>query len=139
MRCPMLFSFLALLVGLFLGCQSPEKAAIQPLPSDAAPLGYAELVQRGKAQVAAAHEFFYQDHWDEVKQAATALRDTSAALAVLQPDHVPAAKRADLATHIKELAEAAAALGDGAAAKDVAKTSDAIRRLHLVVRQLRPD
>lgn len=139
MRCviPLAVSILAFVV--ILGCQSPEKAAIQPLPTDAAPLGYAELVSRGHAQVAAAHEFFYQDRWDDVKKAAEAIRDTSAALTVIKPDNVPTAKRANLAVQTKELTEAAAGLSDAAAAKDVAKASEAIRRLHLVVRQLRPD
>lgn len=122
-----------------LSCQSAEKAALAPLPTSGAPLAYADLVGRGKAQVAAAHEFFYQDRWDEVRQASTAMRETAGALAALKPETVPAVKQASLAAQTKELADAAAVLQEAAATKDVAKTTEAFRRLHLVVRQLRVD
>lgn len=128
-----------LMLGLTLGCQSPEKAAIQPLPIDSPPLAYSEWVSRGKLQVSAAHEFFYQDRWDEVKQASAALRETANALASLKADQVPAPKQAQLAAYSKELSDAATALQEASAAKDAAKTTEAFRRLHLVVRQLRAD
>lgn len=122
-----------------LSCQSPEKAAIQPLPPDAAPLPYGDLVNRGKAQVAAAHEFFYQDRWDDVKKASVALNETAASLTALKPEAVPEPKRAQLTASVKELTDASNELQQAANTKDVAKTTDAFRRLHLAVRQLRPD
>ena len=121
------------------GCQSSEKAAITPLPPDSPPLAYTELVLRGKAQVAAAHEFFYQDRWDEVKQAAVALQETANRLKDLKTDAVPTVKQPQLAELIKELSEAATQLGEAGAAKDVGKATESFRRLHLVVRQLRVD
>jgi hypothetical protein len=121
-------------------CQSAEKAAIQPLPPDQPPLSYAELVARGKAQVAAAHEFSYQDRWADMQQAANAMRETAGMLANLKADNVPAGKRADLDRLTREMTEAANALHDsGKAPQDINKTADALRRLHLVVRQLRPE
>jgi len=122
-----------------LSCQSAETVALTPRPPDAPPLTYAELVNLGKNQVAAAHEFFYQDKWDQVKQAATALRDTANHLGAIQPEAVPQVQRGKLPELTKELSVAAALLHDAALAKDVDKTSEAFRRLHLVVRQLRAD
>ncbi len=139
MRRHLAFAAVVFLLACCSSCQSAEKAALQPLPADGAPLPYADLVGRGKAQVAAAHEFFYQDRWDEVRQASVAMRDTANALNALKPDVVPAARRDSLASSAKELTEAAAALQEASATKDVAKTTDAFRRLHLVVRQLRAD
>ncbi len=121
------------------GCQSPEKAAIQPLPPDSPPMAYSELVARGKAQVAAAHEFFYQDRWDEVKQAAVALQETAHRLSALKPDNVPTIKQEQLADLTKELTQAALQLNEAGLDKDVTKATESFRRLHLVVRQLRVD
>lgn len=130
---------LGLAISGVLSCQSAETVTVTPRPPDAPPLTFAELVTLSKNQVAAAHEFFYQDKWDQVKQAAIALRDTANHLAAVKPEGVPQAQRGKLPELTKELSAAAAFLHEAAEAKDVDKTSDAFRRLHLVVRQLRSD
>lgn len=122
-----------------LSCQSAATETVTPRPPDAPPLTFPELVTLSKNQVAAAHEFFYQDKWDQVKQAANALRDTANHLAAVKPEAIPQTQRGKLPELTKELSAAAASLHEAAEAKDVDKTSEAFRRLHLVVRQLRSD
>lgn len=118
------------------GCQSVEKASVQPLTPGGPPLTYDELVQRGKNQVTYAHESFYKDDWDEVKRAALAMRETATHLASLNLDSVPAAKRAQFAKLSKEWGDAAATLQDSGQAKDPEKTSAAFTKLHLVIRRM---
>jgi hypothetical protein len=121
------------------GCQSPERAAVQPLPPNAGPLTYPDLVNRAKAQVAAGQEFFFRDSWTDVEQAADALRQTGELLGKLKPEDVPANKRDMLAKQVKELTDAAGALREAGQAKDARAATQAFQRLHLVVRELRPD
>jgi hypothetical protein len=131
--------FLGITISGTLSCQSAETVTVTPRPPDAPPLTFPELVTLSKNQVAAAHEFFYQDKWDQVKQAANALRDTANHLAAVKPEAIPQAQRGKLPELTKELSAAAASLHEAAEAKDVDRTSEAFRRLHLVVRQLRAD
>jgi hypothetical protein len=118
------------------GCQSAEKASVQPLPAGGPPLTYADIVLRGKNQVSYAHESFYRDQWDEVKRAATAMKETSTQLGTLEPESVPLARRAQFAKLAKEWAEAADHLQTSGQAKDADKTTAAFTKLHLVIRQL---
>ncbi len=128
-----------LLTLLLAGCQTPERAAVQPLPPDAPPLPYSEAVTRARLQVSAAQEFFYRDSWLEVTQAADAIKETAGMLAKFKPEEVPAKQRDHLAKNSKELSDAATALHASGQAQDVIKTTDAMQRLHLAVRALRPD
>jgi len=125
------------LLAVALGCQTPERAAVQPLPPDAAPLSYPDLVQRVSLQVGAAHEFFYRDAWPDVTQASTAMQETATMLAKLKPEDVPAKHRDTLAKYSKELSEAATALREAGQSKDAIKTTEAFQKLHLAVRELR--
>lgn len=125
------------LLACTLGCQTPEHAAVQPLPPDSPPLNYADLVQRASLQVGAAHEFFYRDAWPDVAQASTAMQETATMLGKLKPEDVPAKHRDTLAKYSKDFGEAAAALRDAGKAKDAIKTTEAFQRLHLTVRELR--
>src|SRR5947209_6240522 len=106
---------------LVVGCQTPEKAAVQPLPPDSGPLSYVDLVQRAMLQVGAAHEFFYRDAWVDVGQASVAMQETATLLGKLKADDVPARHRDSLTKDAKELSEAATALHDAGQAKDAIK------------------
>ncbi len=126
-----------LLLFLTIGCQSPERAALRPIPPDAAPLTYEELLTRARGQASAAQEFFFRDSWPDVEQAADALQQTAAHLAKLKPEDVPTKHRAEQAKHVKEIEQIAVDLHAAAKGKDVAKTNDAMQRLNLKVRELR--
>jgi hypothetical protein len=127
----------SLVVVLFAGCQSAEKAAVSPLPPNTPPLTFTESVQRATLQVGAAHEFFYRDAWDDVTQASTALIDTATRLADLKPEDVPAKHRDQYAKYAKALTEAAAELRTASQAKDAVKTTQVFQKLHLTVRDMR--
>jgi hypothetical protein len=125
------------LLAVILGCQTAERAAVQPLPPDAPPMSYTDLTVRASLQVSAAHEFFYRDAWADVNQASVAMQETATLLNKLKPEDVPEKHRTTLAKNTKEFVDAATALRDAGQAKDVIKTTEAFQRLHLAVRELR--
>jgi hypothetical protein len=128
------------MLGLFLllsGCQTPERAAIAPLPADTPSMSYKELTERAKRQVWAAYEFSCTDSWTEVEQAATSLQQTSGLLAKLRAEDVPDKQRPQFTRLVKELDEGAGALRDAGHAKDLKKTDEALNKLHITIRDLR--
>jgi hypothetical protein len=131
-------SGLILLTIIVAGCKTPE-SAVQPLPPDAPPLSYQELLNRAKSQVAAAQEFFYRDSWREVEQAALALQQTAELLSKIKQEDLPVRQREQAAKLVKELQDAAVALGDSGKAHDALKTTAAFQRLNLTIRELRSE
>src|SRR5207247_2603049 len=89
------------------GCQSAEKASLQPIPPDAPPPTFGELMQRGKTQINAAHEFYYSDRWKDVEQAATAIKETGTYLTKLPQTNWNDKQKAQFAQLTKEFNEAA--------------------------------
>ncbi len=128
---------LFLLALLLAGCQGPaEKLPVMPVPIDGPPLSYAEVVQRTKTQAATALEAFYVDQWADLSNLAGGL-DQSAAL-LRKAMEVPADHQPTLGKDADELARLAGELREAAQAHDVERTNDALRRLNLKVRALRP-
>jgi hypothetical protein len=119
------------------GCQSPEKRALQPIPEDAGPITYNDLLDRARGQASAAQEFFFRDSWTEVVEASVALQQTAAHLAKLKPEAIPEKHRATLAKAAQEVDDIATDLHAAARAQDVAKTNEVMQRLNLKVRELR--
>jgi hypothetical protein len=119
-------------------CQTPE-SAVQPLPPNAQPLSYQELLNRTKAQVAAAQEFFYRDSWREVEQAALSLQQSAELLGKVKPEDLPLRQRDQSAKLAKQIQEAAVALGESARAHDVLKTTQAFQSLNLTIREMRAE
>jgi hypothetical protein len=130
---------MGLLLLFLAGCQTAERAAVQPLPADTTALTYQDLVGRAKAQVSAAQEFFYRDSWADVAQAADALKETAGLLGKFDPKNVPEKQQKGLTQNAKELTDAATRLHDAGQAEDAIKTTEAFQKLHLTIRDLRPD
>jgi len=127
---------LALLgLALFVGCQSPERAALQPLPPEAPFPSYPELVERAEKQVWAAHQYFYRDSWKDVELASDALKETATLLTKAKTDDLTAKQKEALPKLTTELTEASQALREASIAKDATKTTQAFQRLHLTIRQ----
>ncbi|MER3416336.1 MAG: hypothetical protein C4297_09025 [Gemmataceae bacterium] len=120
------------------GCQSPEQAALQPLPDEKTPLTYAELFQRAKSQVGAAQEFFFADRWDEVEQVGDALQKTAARMKTLPAEAIPANKRDRFAGDLEALQAGAAELKKAGQARDATRVNAALQQLNLKIRDLRP-
>jgi hypothetical protein len=120
------------------GCQlSAERVAIKPLPADVGPVPYGDLIQRVRSQATAATEAFYADKWSDLEEAAKGLEQATHYLP--KATEVPARHQADLAKLAQDLGKEAGQLRDAAKAKDDKLTNEALQRLHLKVRALRPE
>jgi hypothetical protein len=119
-----------------LGCQAAaERAALNPLPDDAAPLPYSDVLGRARLQAMAANEAFYVDRWPDVEDAARGLEQSARFLK--QATAVPIERKSDLGTRSDRLAGDAHQLRDAAKARDVDRTNTTLQRIHLQIRDLR--
>ncbi len=123
---------------LLAACQAPdERAALTPLPDDAPPLPYAELLTRARYQSTLATEAFYVDKWTDVEDAARGLQQTARFLPKAQD--VPARQKDALPVVSGDLSKDAGRLLEAARAKDVKEANDALQQVQLVVHELRLD
>lgn len=123
---------------LALGCQvPPDRTALRPLPDEAQPLPYAELLTRARLQASAATEAFYVSRWDDLEQAASGLEQSARFLT--KAVEVPGKHKATVATESTDLAAEAAKLREAAKGQNVKETNDILQRVNLMVRQLRVD
>ncbi|HZT82804.1 MAG TPA: hypothetical protein VFA26_21415 [Gemmataceae bacterium] len=128
-----LLPFVALLAA---GCQLPaDRMPLKPLPEDAAPLPYAELLTRARAQDAAATEAFDANNWSDLEDAGRGLEQTARFLA--KATDVPARHKDSLAVLAGDLGKAGARLREAAKAKDPKRVKEAMGEVHLRVRALR--
>jgi hypothetical protein len=120
------------------GCALPqERAPLRPLPEDARPLPYAELLTRARTQATVATEAFYVNRWMDVEDAARGLEQTARFLP--KSEDVPPAQKNLLTGVSDELKKEAANLTKAAQAKDEKEVNNVLQRIHLAVRKLRLD
>jgi hypothetical protein len=123
---------------LIAGCQTaPEQIKIPPLPVEGQPVTYADVVQRARVLATSATEAFYIDKWDEVESAAIGLEQT--ALYLPKAADVPAARRASLDAQLQALVRDSQELREAARKTDEKRTNSTLQRIHLLVRELRPE
>ena len=80
-----------LLLPCFLGCQAiQESQNLVPLPENAPPQPYRDLVVRARFQASAANESFYANKWTELEETAKVLGQTAGM--VTKATGVPAAR-----------------------------------------------
>lgn len=133
MRVPLLS---LLLFTLMMGCQSVnDRSAIRPLPDNAPPLSYAEMLTRTRKQTRIATEAFYVDNWIELEDAAKSIQQTAALLP--KTIDVPAKFKDTLGVMSGQLGTEAVKLAKAAHAKDVESANSALQQLNYKVRQLR--
>jgi hypothetical protein len=128
-----------LLTLVFLGCKSAEQAAVEPLPPGVPPPAYADFFHRTKLQVAAAQDSFYRDNWADVQKAANALQESATVLATYKNEEVPPNLKDQTAKQSKNLADTATILHAACKEQDAQKTTETFQRLHLLIRDLRPE
>jgi uncharacterized protein (DUF849 family) len=133
-RCWLLLTFAGCV--LLLGCQTPERAAIQPLPPDATPPPFAELAIRIQDQVEAAQKFFYRDDWSDLAEAAAALKQSAGFLARIKVEDLPDRHRTERDEYVRIVTDAAEALAKSAQTKDVNQTVEVMQTLHKTVRRM---
>ena len=120
------------------GCQTaPEQIKIPPLPAEGQPIAYADVVQRARVLATTATEAFYIDKWGEVESAALGLEQT--ALYLPKAADVPPARRASLDAQLQSLIRESQELRDAAKKNDEKRTNATLQRIHLLVRELRPE
>jgi hypothetical protein len=127
-------------VGIFIvlmaGCRTPpESQALRALP-ESRTFTYEELLQRARAQAAAAIEAFYLDGWRDLEDAGAALEQTARFLP--KTTDIPASVQDRLVAAADALRRDAVQLGDSARAHDAPRTNELLQQINLKVRQLLP-
>jgi hypothetical protein len=127
------FAFLTVL-----GCAlPPERLPVMPLPEDGQPLPYGDIVQRARLQAAVANEAFYADRWSELEEAANGLEKIGRFLP--KAGEAPAKFKGKLEDMSTGLIKDAADLRAAAQTKNVKGTNEALQRVNLRVREMRPE
>ena len=126
---------LILALALLSGCRAVERASLAPLPDDAAPMPFSDVVSRARLQAMSANEAFYLDNWVALDEAARGLEQTAKFLK--RAVNVPPARVADLESRADNLAREAAQLRAMAQKHDVDQVNAILQRIHYQVRDLR--
>jgi|ERR1043165_2894753 hypothetical protein len=118
------------------GCRTLEREGAVPLPEDAPPLSYIDMVNRARGQAASALDAYYIDAWLELEQAAQRLEQTARLLP--KSTHVPERFKSTLAPEADQLRKDAAELLEAARGRNAKQVNDTMQRINLRIRQLRP-
>ncbi len=123
---------------LLVGCQlPPERLPLMPLPEDGPPLSFEETVTRARAQAMTGTEAFYVNRWGDLEDAARGLEQTARFLT--KATDVPARHRDTLPVQAGDLGKEALKLREAAKTKDAKTANELLQRIHLKVRELRPE
>src|SRR5437870_2534378 len=124
-------------VGLW-GCRlPPEREPLKPLPEEGQVYSYQEILGRARIQATVALESFYVDNWNDLEEAAQGLEQTARFLP--KASEPPARHKDKLADEAKLLAKDAFRLRVAAQAKNATDANEALQRIHLKIRSLRPE
>jgi hypothetical protein len=132
----MLRASCCLLIVAMLGCRGAEREGLNPLPDNAAPLSYEEMVNRARGQASSALDAYYIDAWLDLEQAAQRLEQSARLLP--KSTHIPEPFKAKLEPESDLLRQDAVKLMEAARAKNASAANDAMQRITQRIRQLRP-
>jgi hypothetical protein len=113
-----------------------EREGQNPLPENAAPLSYAEMVNRARGQASSALDAFYIDAWLDLEQSAQRLEQSARLLP--KTTHIPDEFKTKVEPEAEQLRQDANKLIEAARAKNAAQVNEAMQRINLRIRQLRP-
>jgi len=131
--------FFGLILLVFAGCQLPaERVSLRPLPEDAGPIPYAELLTRARVQAMNAQEMYYLNRWQELEEVAKGLEQTAKFLSN-KASEIPANQKDTLPVTAGDLGKEAVNLREAAHAKDNKKIEESMNVIHRTVRELRLD
>jgi hypothetical protein len=119
------------------GCRSLEREGSSPLPDNAPPLTYAEMINRARGQATSALDAYYIDAWMELEQAAQRLEQTARLLP--KSTHIPEDFKLKVEPEADLLRQDAVKLLDAARAKNATQVNETMQRINLRIRQLRPE
>ena len=100
-----------LMIVVLAGCRSTEREGANPLPENAAPLSYIEMINRARGQATSALDAYYIDSWMDLEQAAQRLEQTARLLP--KSTHVPEAFKTKVEPGYSEQARAAGVFVQG--------------------------
>ena len=118
------------------GCSLSEREGQTPLPENAPPLGYSEMINRARGQAGAALDAFYIDAWVDLEQAAQRLEQTARLLP--RTINIPEAFKGKVEPEAELLRKDAVQLGEAARARNANQANEAMQRINQRIRQLRP-
>lgn len=125
--------FLALVLA---GCRLAEREGMNPLPENAAPLAYDEMLTRARGQAASALDAYYIDAWMDLEQAAQRLEQSARLLP--KTTHIPEAFKTKVEPEADLLRQDAVKLLEAARAKNATAANEAMQRINQRIRQLGP-
>src|ERR1700733_863289 len=125
-----------LLLVALIGCRLAEREGMNPLPDNAPPLSYDEMVTRARGQAASAIDAYYIDAWMDLEQAAQRLEQSARLLP--KSTHIPDAFKTKVEPEADLLRQDAVKLLDAARARNAKDANDAMQRITQRIRQLRP-
>lgn len=125
----------AWLIVVLVGCILPERQAMNPLPENAPPLAYAEMLVRARNQAGAALDAFYEDSWLGLEQAADRLQQTARLLP--KATDIPEFLKTKIGAEAELLRQDSAKLADAARAKNAPQANEAMQRINQRIRLLR--
>jgi hypothetical protein len=134
-RMSVLWCVVLLASGPASGCRLPE-TAVKPFPEGPS-FTYQDLLLRARTQATTAVEAFYVDGWGDIADAAAGLEQTARFLP--RSAEIPDAFKEKLAAETDVLRQDALKLGEAARAKNARAVNDALQRINLRIRDLRPD
>ena len=124
------------LLFILVGCNLAEREGANPLPENAAPLTYAETINRARGQASSALDAFYIDAWRDLEQSAVRLEQSARLLP--KTTNIPDAYKAKVGPESELLQKDAQKLIDAARTKNAAQANEAMQRINLRIRALRP-
>jgi hypothetical protein len=137
-RCAMLRASCVFLfaIAILIGCRAIEREGQLPLPDNAPPLAYSEMVNRARGQAGSALDAFYIDAWLDLEQSAQRLEQSARLLP--KTTHIPEAFKTKVEPEAELLRQDAVKLIEAARAKNAQQANETMQRINLRIRQLRP-
>jgi hypothetical protein len=120
-----------------LGCQSvsDKTASIQPLPDNAPPPPYQDLLSRARNQSSLATESFFINNWAELEDAAKGLEQTSRLMS--KSTEIPENKKELITAVSSDLNREAIKLKEACKTKNEAEVNSQLQKITLKIRELR--
>ena len=123
-------------VMLLAGCRALEREGQLPLPENAPPMSYNEMLDRARGQASSALDAFYIDAWMDLEQAAQRLEQSARLLP--KTTHIPDAFKTKVEPEADLLRQDALKLVEVARAKNATQTNETMRRINQPHSQARP-
>jgi len=129
-------SFLLVLALTAFGCRGLERDGQNPLPENAPPISYTEMINRARGQAGSALDAFYVDAWTDLEQSAQRLEQTARLLP--KTTHIPEVFKAKVDPESELLRKDAVVLIEAARGKNATVANETMQRINQRIRLLRP-